>query len=93
MASSGTHPLDGQVEIDETVVGGEEKGIRGRKNKNKKLVQVIIERKNRGISRMYAKVIKDASTASLRPLIEKQVSKTASIRTDGWTVYNPLKKE
>ena len=93
MASEGNHPLEGIVEVDETVVGGEEKNTRGRKNRNKKLVQVAIELKNRGISRMYARVIKDGSHASLKPLFEAQISKTANIRTDGWTGYQPLKKD
>lgn len=93
MASSGKNLLTGMVEADETVVGGEEKNTRGRQNKSKKLLAVVIERDKKGISRMYGKVVKDAGSDSLRPLFEKQVSPTASIRTDGWTGYRPLKQD
>ena len=93
MAGGGRRPLDGNVEMDETVTGGEEKGARGRGNRKKKLVQIVIGRKNKGISRMCAKAIRDGAAASLRPLVEKQACKTARIRTDGWTGHAPLKKD
>jgi ISXO2-like transposase domain/Transposase zinc-ribbon domain len=93
MASSGKYPLQGMVEVDETVVGGEEKNTRGRQNKNKKLLAIGIERKGKGISRMYGKVIVDGSSASLKQLFNPHISTGAIIRTDGWTGYNPLKKD
>jgi hypothetical protein len=93
MASSGKHPLEGVVEVDETVVGGEEKHTRGRQNKHKKLLAVVIERKGKGISRMYGRVIQDGSCGSLKPLFEAHISKQAAIRTDGWTGYKPLKMD
>lgn len=34
--------------MDETVFGGQEEGVRGRKNKKKKLVVVGIEKKGKG---------------------------------------------
>ena len=83
MASGGRHPLDGNVEMDETVTGGEEKGARGRGNRKKKLVQIVIGRKDKGISRMCAKAVKDGAASSPGPLVEKQVRKTARIRTAG----------
>ena len=36
MRSSGNHPLTGEIEVDETVVGGQESGTKGRKNVKKK---------------------------------------------------------
>jgi hypothetical protein len=38
MQSRGKYPLQGFVEVDETTVGGQEEGTRGRKNMNKKLI-------------------------------------------------------
>lgn len=93
MSSSGKHPLEGMVEVDETVVGGEEKHTRGRQNKHKKLLAVVIERKGKGISRMYGRVIPDGSSGSLKSLFEAHISSQAAIRTDGWTGYKPLKKD
>lgn len=52
MKSSGRHKIKGKAEADETVVGGQEEGAKGRKNKKKKLVVFAIERKGKGISRM-----------------------------------------
>ena len=40
MRSSGNSPLSGKVEVDETVVGGQEDGVKERKNNKKKLVVV-----------------------------------------------------
>ena len=38
MKSSGQFKITGKAEVDETVVGGQEEGVRGRKNDKKKLV-------------------------------------------------------
>ena len=43
--SSGDFPLLWTVEVDETVVGGQEEGVRGRKNGKEKLVFIAIEKK------------------------------------------------
>jgi hypothetical protein len=37
MESSENHPIEGDVEVDETVFGGQEENTKGRKNINKKL--------------------------------------------------------
>jgi hypothetical protein len=37
MASSGKNPLTGTVQVDETVVGGQEDNVKGGKNIQKKL--------------------------------------------------------
>ena len=93
MASSGTRPMEGRVDVDETVVGGQEEGVVGRKNDKKKLVAFAIEHKGKGISRMYAKVLENAGSKQLRPFFEENVSRDAQIRTDGWRGYGPLKKD
>jgi len=93
MVSSGNHPILGNAEVDEMVVGGQEEGVKGRKNKNKKLVVVAIERHCKGITRMYAKVIPDASNTSFRPFFEKHIDPKATIKTDQWRGYKPLMKD
>ena len=45
MASSQDHPLKSKVEVDKTVVGQQEEGLRGRKNDKKKLVAVLLSEK------------------------------------------------
>lgn len=89
MKTSGKYPLDGEVEVDEFVVGQQEEGTRGRKNKKKKLVVLAIEKKGKGVSRMYARHIPDASGNSLHPFLKDTISSNASIMTDGWAGYKP----
>lgn len=92
MASSQDHPLIGKVEVDETVVGGQEEGVRGRQNNSKKLVVVGIEKKKKGVSRVYARVILTADSKSLGSFMLDHISLEADITTDKWTGYIPLKK-
>ena len=92
MKSSGNHPIMGTVEVDETVFGGQETGVRGRQNKNKKLVVVGIEKKNKGVSRVYAQVIDKASAKCLGGFMKDHIDSEAEIKTDKWSGYTPLKK-
>ena len=96
MASSQDYPLKGKVEVDETVVGQQEEGLRGRKNDKKKLVVVAIERKGRGIGRMYGRETNDAGNHSFKPFFEDHfedhIAPEAQIKTGEWTGYLPLKK-
>lgn len=91
MKSSKKHPLSGSVEVDETVIGQQEEGTRGRENKRKRLVAIAIERKGKGISRMYARVIANAGNKSLKPFFEDHISTDAQVKTDRWKGYTPLK--
>ena len=93
MKSSKDFPMKDNVEVDETVFGGQEQGVRGRKNKNKKLVVVGIEKKRKGVSRLYAKVIKSASAENLGKFMKDHIASEAKITTDKWTGYQPLKKD
>jgi len=87
MKSSKQSPLMGSVEIDEMVVGQQEEEVVGRANKKKKLVIIGIERKGKGISRMYAKVITNGSEESFKPFFTEYIDSQANIRTDGWSTY------
>ena len=87
MKSSKQYPLKGIVEVDEMVIGQQEEEVVGRANKKKKLVIVGIEKKGKGVSSMYAKVISDAIEESFKPFFTEYVDKQASIRTDDWSTY------
>jgi len=93
MKSSGRHKIKGKAEADETVVGGQEEGTKGRKNNKKKLVVFAVERNGKGISRMYGKVIKQSNSKELGTFLESVLEKDASIKTDKWRGYQPLRKE
>ncbi len=92
MRSSGQFPMQGKVEVDETVVGGQEEGVVGRRNNKKKLVVFAIERKGKGVSRMYGRVIKNASAKELGGFMKQAIAKSAAVKTDGWAGYSPLKQ-
>ena len=92
MKSSGNNPIEDNAEVDETVFGGQEEGVRGRKNAKKKLVVIGIEKKIKGVSRLYARVIPDASSTSLGDFMNTHISPSAHIKTDNWLGYTPLKK-
>jgi hypothetical protein len=79
MESSENHPIEGDVEVDETVFGGQEENTKGRKNINKKLVVLAIEKKNKGVSRLYARVIPNASAVS--------TPKQKSLPINGQAIY------
>lgn len=91
MKSSGQSPMQGKVEVDETVVGGQEEGVVGRKNGKKKLVVFAIERKGKGIQRLYGKVIKQSSAKELGSFMKTVIDTNADVKTDEWTGYKPLK--
>lgn len=89
--------LSGTVEVDETYIGGERSGKRGRGAENKAIVVVAVEDKSKpeekdakGIGRIRLKRVPDASSESLLGFIEEHVSPGANIRTDGWCGYEPL---
>lgn len=91
MKSSGQHPLEGQVEVDEFVVGQQEEKVMGRKNTKKKLVALVIEKKGKGVGRIYAKHIEKASKKELGAFMHQTIDKQADITTDGWLAYQGLK--
>lgn len=92
MKSSGNHPMQGTVEVDEAVIGGQEEHVRGRANRKKRLVVFAIERKGKGVSRMYGKVITSAHAKNLGAFMKQTIDTKAKVRTDGWTGYAPTKK-
>lgn len=93
MKSSGKHKIEENVEVDETVVGGQEEGVIGRKNDKKELVVFAVEKKGKGISRLYGKVIPNSSGKELGEFMKAHITLGSSIKTDKWTGYSPLKKE
>ncbi len=86
--------LSGTVEVDETYIGGESSGKRGRGAENKALVVIAVEDKGgmrgKGIGRIRLQHIPNASAKSLIGFISTHVTLGSLIRTDGWTGYEPL---
>jgi transposase-like protein len=66
------NPLSGQVEVDETYVGGKRQGTRGRGASGKTIVMGMVERDGNAIT----KVIPDVKAHTLLPMIEQNVEKS-----------------
>jgi len=92
MVRPGRDKLSGQVEVDETYLGGLEEGVRGRKTEKKALIAVGAEENGKGIGRIRICQIKDASSASLHPFIANNIKSGSMIHTDGWEGYSGLDK-
>ncbi len=81
-------PLTGQVEVDETYIGGKRKGKRGRGAAGKTVVMGMAEREGGAI----AKVVPNVKTRTLLPMIWKNVSSNSTIFTDELPSYNYVAK-
>lgn len=92
MVRPGRDRLSGVVEVDETYVGGEAEGLRGRGAARKSLVVIAVEEKEYGIGRIRLQRRDDASHDSLAGFIQDVVTIGSTIRTDGWSGYKGLKK-
>jgi transposase-like protein len=88
MVRPGRDQLSGRVEVDETFLGGEESGPRGRGALGKTLVVIAVELLDpKGYGRARMSVIPDASTGSLRPFLLATVEPGATVVSDGWSAY------
>jgi transposase-like protein len=91
MVRPGRDRLTGVVEVDETYVGGEKPGKRGRGAAGKVLVGIAIEDKGEeGIGRIRLGILEDASAGSLTPFVQERVDAGSTIRTDDWKGYASL---
>jgi len=84
--------LIGDVEVDETFIGGREvgKGKQGRGADTKTLVVVAAECKGKQIGRVRFKIISNASGEELLLFIEDNIEPGSKIITDGWSGYSSL---
>lgn len=94
MESSGNHPMQGNVHVDEFVLGGREKEKVGRSyNAKKKKAITAVELTNEGkVKRMYAMRIEDFSAQSLQYMFINHISRDAQVTTDKWRGYRPIAK-
>lgn len=94
MESSGNHPMDGTVHVDEFVIGGTEKGKVGRSYnaKKKKAVTAVQLTEEGKVKRMYAMRIEDFSARSLQYIFINNISRSAKVVTDKWKGYRPIAK-
>ncbi len=90
MVRPGRDRLAGAIEVDETYIGGEKPGKRGRGAKGKALVVIAAQMDVKRIGRIRLRRVMDASAASLEPAIQEAVESGSVVRTDGWNGYSNL---
>jgi transposase-like protein len=90
MVRPGRDRLAGEVEADETYVGGVATGKRGRGAVKKAIVEVAVEKRGTGMGRVRLVRIPDISGESLLAAIEQSVEPGAVVYTDHYGGYNGL---
>lgn len=90
MVRPGRDRLAGTVEADETYVGGEKPGRRGRGAEGKTLVVIMVELDGKRLGRVRLVQVNDASGASLEGAVKASVEPGCRVRTDGWSGYQGL---
>ncbi len=85
--------LRGEVEVDETLIGGVEKGGKRGRGVSKEIVVIAVETlQPKGFGRVRLRRIPDASGNHLVPFVCDVVSPGSEVHTDGWRGYNALTK-
>ena len=91
MIRAGREKLTGRVEVDETYIGGQKEGKRGRGAECKTLVLVGIEGEfGKKLGRVRFKIINAASEAEIKPFVNDYIDPSATVVTDGLKSYNFL---
>jgi transposase-like protein len=95
MVNVNREPLRGEVELDDTWIGGAQAGLRGsRQLKGRKaaLVMVAVEKRGQASGRVRMEVIPDFKAATLLAFLKEHVSPGATVHTDGLKSYSGLKE-
>src|SRR5665647_963208 len=90
MVRPGRDRLSGIIEVDETYIGGEKPGKRGRGAGGKALVMVAAQENEGHIGRIRLCRVPDASADSLSQAVQDTVEPGSMVRTDGWGGYGQL---
>jgi transposase-like protein len=86
MVNAFRDPLRGEVEVDDTWIGGEQAGLRGSrqlKNRRAALVLVAVEKRGRASGRARMSVISDFKATTILRFLGQNVAPGSTIYTDG----------
>jgi len=87
MVRPGRDRLHGDVEVDESFLGGPEPGVPGRGALGKVLFAGAVELDDKGFGRARLGVIPAASAVSLSAFLDANVEPGSRVITDGWSAY------
>ena len=90
MIRPGRDRLSGEVEVDETLIGGVESDGGRRSVGNKALVAIAAEVRGQAIGRIRMQCIPDFSGQSLVGFVQDTVEPESIVMTDGWHAYRSL---
>ena len=84
LEQDGEMVVGGEIEVDESYFGGFRKGKRGRGATGKVPVFGLLKRGGR----VYTKIIPDARSKTLMPIIKRKVVPDSIVYSDSWKGYN-----
>jgi transposase-like protein len=91
MVRSGRELLAGRVEVDETYVGGQKEGTRGRGAEGKTLVLVAVEGDaKKRLGRVRLRCVETVDHATIDAFVRDYVAPGTRVVTDGLSVYDNL---
>ena len=93
MVNASREPLRGDVEVDDTWIGGEQAGLQGSrqlKDRRAALVMVAVEKRGRASGRTRMNVIPDFKAATIRSFLSQNVAPGSTIYTDGLKSFSGL---
>lgn len=91
MVRPGRDRLTGTVDVDETYVGGERPGKRGRGAEGKSLVLIAAQHDGDGFGRIRMMQVPDVLGETMERAIQSMIEPGSLIKTDGLRSYNGLK--
>lgn len=89
MVRPGRERLSGRVEVDETYVGGQKEGVRGRGAEGKTRVLVAVEGAARKkLGRVRFRCVETIERASVEAFLQESIEPGSRVVTDGLSVYH-----
>ena len=95
MVNTAREPLHGEVEVDDTWIGGPQAGLRGSrqlKGRRAALVLVAVEKRGKGSGRVRMAVIPDFRQVTLTEFLVQNVAAGSTIYTDGLKSFAGLEE-
>ena len=95
MVNMAREPLHGEIEVDDTWIGGPQPGLRGsRQLKGRHAVPVLVavERRGERSGRVRMTVLRNFTAATMTALIKQQIAPGSTVYTDGLGRFSGLEQ-